>query len=69
MLQSLFNKVVGLKACNFIKNRIQHGRFPVKFAHYFPDKSSCNIFAYYLLSQGNAQVSLHLIKFPSIKTL
>ena len=32
MLESLFNKVVGLKACNFIKRRLQHKCFPVKFA-------------------------------------
>ena len=32
VLESLFNKVVGLKACNFIKNRLQHGCF-VKFAN------------------------------------
>ena len=27
-----FNKVAGLKACNFIKKRLQHGCFLVKFA-------------------------------------
>ena len=29
MLESLFNKVASLKACNFIKKRFQHRRFPV----------------------------------------
>ena len=29
MLESLFNKVAGLKACNFIKNGLQHRYFPV----------------------------------------
>ena len=29
MLESLFNKVAGLKACNFIKKRFQHRCFPV----------------------------------------
>ena len=24
MLETLFNKVAGLKACNFIKKRVQH---------------------------------------------
>ena len=32
---SLFNKVAGLKACNFIKKRLQHRCFPVKFAKFF----------------------------------
>ena len=31
MLESLFNKVAGLKAWNFIKMRFQHRCFPVKF--------------------------------------
>ena len=31
MLESLFNKVVDLKVCNFIKKRHQHRCFPVKF--------------------------------------
>ena len=32
MLESLFNKVAGPQACNFIKKRLQHKCFPVKFA-------------------------------------
>ena len=32
VLESLFNKYAGLKACNFIKKRLQHRFFPVKFA-------------------------------------
>ena len=32
VLESLFNKVVTLKACNFIKKWLQHMCFPVKFA-------------------------------------
>ena len=31
-LESLFNKVGGLKPCNFIKRRLQYCFFPVKFA-------------------------------------
>ena len=34
MLESLFNKVTGVKACNFIKKRLQHRCFPVKFAKF-----------------------------------
>ena len=32
VLESLFNKVPGLKVCNFIKTKLQHRYFPVKFA-------------------------------------
>ena len=31
MLQSLFNKVAGLKICNSVRKRLQHRCFPVKF--------------------------------------
>ena len=34
MLESLFNKVAGLKACNFIEKRLQHSFFPVKFTKF-----------------------------------
>ena len=32
VLESLFNKVAGLKACNFIKKRLQYSCFPVNIA-------------------------------------
>ena len=34
MLESLFNKFIGLQACNFTKKRLQHKRFPVKIANF-----------------------------------
>ena len=34
MLESFFNKVAGLKACNFIQKRLQHRCFPVNIAKY-----------------------------------
>ena len=34
MLESLFNKVTGLQACNFTKKRLQHRRFPVNIANF-----------------------------------
>ena len=34
MLESLFNKYAGLKACNFVEKRLQHRCFPVKFAKF-----------------------------------
>ena len=34
VLESLFNNVAGLKACNFIKKRLQHRCFPVNIAKF-----------------------------------
>ena len=34
VLESLFNKAAGLKACNFIKKRLQHRCFPVNIAKF-----------------------------------
>ena len=34
VLESLFNKVAYLKACNLIKKRLQHGCFPVNIAKF-----------------------------------
>ena len=39
MLESLFNKVTGLKAYNFIKKRLQRRNFTVKFAKF--SKTTC----------------------------
>ena len=35
MLESLFNKLAGLQAGNFIKKRLQHRRFPVNFVKFY----------------------------------
>ena len=34
VLESLFNKAAGLRACNSIKKRLQHRLFPEKFAKF-----------------------------------
>ena len=34
MLESLFNKIAGLKACNFINKRLQHRVFSVNIAKF-----------------------------------
>ena len=34
MLDSLFNKAAGLKACNNIKKKLKHSYTPVKFAKF-----------------------------------
>ena len=41
-LESLFNKVAGLKACNFIKKRVQHRCFPFKFEKFLRTPFSQN---------------------------
>ena len=35
VLESLFNKVAGLKVCNFIKKRLQGRCFPVNVGKFF----------------------------------
>ena len=34
MQESIFNRVTGLKACNFVKKKLQHRCFPVKPAKF-----------------------------------
>ena len=34
MLESIFNKVAGLQACNFTEKRLQHRHFPVNIANF-----------------------------------
>ena len=34
MLESVFNEVAGLKACNFVKKRLQHKYYLVKFGKF-----------------------------------
>ena len=43
MLESLFIKVTGLKACNFFKKRHRHTCFPAKFAEFLRTFISKNI--------------------------
>ena len=35
MLESLFDKVAKVQACNFIKKTLKHKRFPVNIAKFF----------------------------------
>ena len=49
MLQSLFNNVAGLQACNFIKKILQHRCFPMKFAKFLRTPILKNIFERLLL--------------------
>ena len=49
---SFFNKVVGLKACNFIKKRLQHRCFPVIIANFLRTaflKNNCERLLLYII--------------------
>ena len=49
-LESLYNKVAGLQVCNFIKERLQHRCFPVKFEKFLRTTFLKNICERLLLS-------------------
>ena len=44
LLESLINKVAGIQASNFIKNRLQHRCFSVKYAKFLRTSVLKNIF-------------------------
>ena len=48
MLKFLSNKIAGLQACNFIKKRLQHRCFSVKFSKSLRASSSQNIYGGYI---------------------
>ena len=70
MLESLFNKVVDLKAWNFIKKRLEHRCFPVKLAKFlrttFLQNTSggcfwrCFIFYHHDLAKCSVCISCHV---------
>ena len=49
MSESVFNKVAGLRACNFVKKKFQHRYFPVKFAKFLRTPILNNIWGQLLL--------------------
>ena len=49
LLESLLNKVAGIQVCNFIKKRLQHRYFPVKFAKFLRTPILKNIWERLLL--------------------
>ena len=69
VLESLFNKAAGLKACNSIKKRLQHSCFPVKLAKFLKTPFFTEEFQWLLLtfnsclhrSSGQKQVWLSAI--------
>ena len=73
MLESLFKKVAGLKACNFIKKRPEHRCFPVNIAKFLillNSKNNCErlLFDFYngsLLHQPHRSSFLFLSWYDS----
>ena len=57
VLESLFNKVIGLKACNVIKRRLQHRCFPVNFQKFLKALFFTERFQWLLLSIPTLRVS------------
>ena len=55
VLESLFNKVAGLKACNFIKMRFQYRCFPVNFRKFLATPFSQNTSGRLLLTGVDLQ--------------
>ena len=66
VLESLFNKVAGLKACNFISNRLQHMCFPVNIAKLFKASILKNICQRQLQLFLKYSLSLFLVFIPCI---
>ena len=56
VLESLSNKVTGLKACNFIQQRLQHKCFPVNTAKYLRR-------AFFFIFRG---CSTHRVFYPTL---
>ena len=66
MPESLFNKVAGPQACNFIKMRLQYSCFPVKFAKFLRTPSFTEHLQWLLLwfkQQNNLIFSVITITF------
>ena len=51
--ESIFCNVVGLKACNFVKTRLQHRCFPAKFAKFLRTPAAA---AYKFCSDGCVRI-------------
>ena len=61
VLEFLFNKVAGLKACNFIKNRLKHRCFPMKFANFLRTPFFREHFRWLLLKIMNSNNYLRVL--------
>ena len=57
MLKSLFNKIAGLQACNFIKKRLQYRCFPVNIVNSLRTPNLKNICERLLLYEKHSEPS------------
>ena len=60
VLESIFNKVAGLQACNFIKKRLQHRCFPVHIVKFLRTSILKNI------CEMRCHISLFILQCKSI---
>ena len=61
MLEFLFNKVAGLKASNFIKNRVQYRCFSMKFTNFLRTRFFTEHFPWLLLQIMNTNNYLSVL--------
>ena len=62
-MKSLFNKVKGLRVCSFIKKRLQHRYFPVKFEKFL---KSTFFYKIPLVAASEEQVAGEVGNFPCL---
>ena len=63
VLKSLFNKVAGLKACSFIKKRLQHRCFPVNIAKFLRAPILKNILSHFAKSLSHFNENVNTSEF------
>ena len=64
VLESLFNKISGLKVCNFIRKKLQHRCFPVNIAKFLRTAFSIEDLQWlFLQNQDNVLSLLKIVKF------
>ena len=68
MLQSIFNKVAGLKACNFIRKRFQHGCFPVNIAKVLRKDSFLNTSSAAFIKESPFKANINQFKVNVVIT-
>ena len=62
MLESLFNEVTGLQACNFIEKRLQRRHFPVNITKYLRTPYRTPLVAAFELTSYNSLETLFMFK-------
>ena len=63
MLESLFSKVSGPKACNFTEKRLQHSCLPVNIAKFLRTPILKHIYEWLLLKSIKRHITAQIMKF------